>query len=150
MPAWWATVRHGQNSGDVADHGVAGRPLVCTTSGLPCTDYCPLGQQKRNGGQTTKQHGVFLATRSRLAQLDLEDMYWTECSSSYAALVRQKSLDTTHHIVATRTGPEFMSFPVRRCRGLAAGMSPGVPVNSHENRFTPRRCCSCAFASGGG
>jgi hypothetical protein len=101
----------------------AGEPLSFGISGLVCTDYCALGQQRRGCGLTEPNHHVWEVERTFTAEADLEDLYFSENSDRYPVEEKQKQpLQETHHVVSVRISPRDLGFPMRRRRLFTAGL----------------------------
>jgi hypothetical protein len=99
------------------------RPLLVNIAGLECIDHSPLGEQRRDAGPSARQHAVFLGTRASLAKAHVEDLGFSESSSFYPTLARQKPLEPQIKVLAIKTGSEQLSFPTRRYRSLGANVN---------------------------
>jgi hypothetical protein len=57
--------------------------LALSIGGLTCTDYSPLGKQKRGAGLQERHAAVWMQERRQLAQWLLEDIFFTENSERH-------------------------------------------------------------------
>jgi hypothetical protein len=97
---WWTTLAPESNGGE---------PLSFGISGLVCTDWCALGEQRRGGGLTEPNHHVWEVEKTFTAEKDLEDLFFSENSDRYP-------------VVSLKVSPRDLGFPMRRRRLFTAGL----------------------------
>ena len=118
---WWQQPGSASLSTLCADK----EPLVLNISGLVCTDYTPLGKKKgcSGSGLTEPTHAVWSAERTWLAVNSLEDVFFTENSSSYPVTTKQVDpLAATHDVKHVVVCPTELGFPMRRRRVFTVGI----------------------------
>ena len=132
------TARKAQQSFSSSAHGTpwwkpllpfGGRPLVISCAGLTCTDFSPLGHQKRGSGKEDHVHSIWREERRQLALAKAEDVFLTECSPRYPPDVMQgKHLQDTHTVIHIVFGPEDWGYPARRRRSYSVGLNNATMV----------------------
>ena len=115
--AWWS-------SANVDSYLHEGRlPLCFNLAGIICVDDSPMGKRRKLCGASRREHAVWMATRHSNALNNIEDGFFTECSSFYPARDRQEKLNATHEVISVRTGPENQSYPMNRGRCFSASIA---------------------------
>lgn len=95
------------------------RPLRVNWAGTICRGWSQVGLQGRHLDPSEKIHAAWLTQRIRLAELGLEDAFFSECTKTYPARVKlEQPLKGRHHVVYTICGPETLGLPTRRTRVL--------------------------------
>ena len=128
-PAWWAaeSLRKSfpilQNKDGQMLKDPQHRPLIVNVSGIICVDFTPLGHKLREGGTSAYEHALFLANRAALGSAHMEDLFFSECAAAYPSSEKQRPLSKYYTLVGVCTGPEYLGFPSKRCRSLAAGIN---------------------------
>ena len=73
------------------------QPLMITSAGMSCTDYCSGGSNLRAAGATERPHAVLIADRQNLAEQCLEDCCFGENTDRYPVVLKQRDpLKCTH------------------------------------------------------
>ena len=98
--------------------------IISTFAWFTCTDWTPLGTQRRGSGTHARHENVWLQERQQLAEWDLEDMYFTENADRHLVVETQViKLSDSHLVVFIRTCPSRLGFPIRRKRTLSSGFA---------------------------
>ena len=129
-----------------------GDAIVCSVSGLVCTDFTPLGKRKgaSGGGVTDPCHTVWTEERLFQGKKCLEDWYFSENSGSYPVLSKQvAALEDSHQVMHIHICPTQLGFPMKRSRMFSFGLNkskwvwvgaPADEVQAHFESFFGARC----------
>ena len=114
---WW--VRHPSEFGFNCD----AEPLVVDMSSPVCTDWSMAGNMQGEAGMSQGSHMTYIAKRRVAAKLELEHLFFFECTPRYPISTQTKELSETHDIVYIVWSPVKGGFPTVCRRLFAAGVA---------------------------
>lgn len=109
------------------------KPLQMHVAGTVCKGWSLAGGRAMFSHESERTHAVWLAERLSMAEQNLEDLFFQECTVKYAVDEKlREPLADTHRILAIKTGPEVQGWPISRPRSFTAALN--------LNRLVPQGC----------
>ena len=98
--------------------------LLFNISGNVCWAWSSCGQHAADAHESERTFGIWAAERKSLAEQNLEDGFFEECTSQFPVARKIAApLASSHHVVWVTTCPGLQGFPTTRPRVFSAGLN---------------------------
>ncbi|CAE7249489.1 unnamed protein product [Symbiodinium natans] len=99
------------------------KKLLVNMAGTTCCGWSSVGKGLHFADPSERPHAIWVTERRRRAEMDLEDVVFSECTTRYPVQEKLGVLQETHEILSIVINPMALGWPVRRNRLFACALN---------------------------
>ncbi|CAE7244378.1 unnamed protein product [Symbiodinium sp. CCMP2592] len=97
--------------------------LRVNVAGTTCIGWSQAGKGLHFADPSERPHAIWATERLRRAELEREDVFFSECTPRYPVKEKLGFLDETHELLSVKLDPMMLGWPVRRTRLFTVGLN---------------------------